>query len=224
MASDGGDAVHEYPVLTQLLEQRLVVVARRLAPEHAEPVAEALLAAGVRALEITLDDPSAIATITALRARFGEALLIGAGTALYPAQARAALEAGVDFVVSPILVPGVLRLCREAGVLCFPGALTPGEIFAVLDAGAAAVKLFPASAITPGYVRDVIEPLRELHPLFMLTGGLDAARIPAYFAAGVSIAGVGSTILAREDLAAKRYAAIGARAEEVRMAVKQAVR
>ena len=201
--------------LARLQEQHLVVVARRLAFEHAAPVAEVLAAAGVPALEITLDEPSAVSTIADLHRRFGDMLLVGAGTALRPADAGRAMEAGADFVVSPIFVPAILRLCVDAGVLYIPGAQTPSEIFAALDAGARAVKLFPASAVTPSVVRDVREPFRSLDPIFMITGGLDSGRIPAYIAAGVAIVGVGGAILAHDDLEAHQYARIGVRAEQV---------
>ncbi len=202
-------------VLARLCQERLVVVARRLGPEHAMHVADALVEAGVAALEITLDEQSAVSTIAELHKRFGARLLVGAGTTLKRSSAEAALAAGADFIVSPVFIPSVLELCHEADVLGVPGAVTPNDIFQALNAGAKVIKLFPASLMPSTYIRDVLEPLRDLQPIFMLTGGLDDLQIPAYFAAGVTIVGIGGAILAKEDLAAGNYSQIGTRARHL---------
>lgn len=202
-------------ILARLLRARLVVVARLLAPEHAMPVAEALVDAGVAALEITLDEPSALQTIARLHEHFGERLLVGAGTALDLSSAEAAIAAGADFVVSPVFIPAIVELCQAADVLAIPGAFTPNDMFQVLHAGTRAIKLFPASLMTPTYIHDVLEPLRLLQPVFMLTGGLDDSQIPAYLAAGVSIVGVGGAILSKQDLAAHAYEHIGMQARHI---------
>jgi len=206
--------------LARLCRDRLVVVARRLAVEHVGPVAQALVDAGVLALEITVDEPSAIETIARLHERFGSQLMVGAGTVLRKLDAEDAIAAGADFIVSPVFIRDVLKLCDGTDVLYVPGAVTPSEIFAALDAGARAVKLFPASAMTSTVIRDTLEPFRNLHPVFMLTGGLDSAKIPAYLSAGVSIFGVGGAVLAQEDLVGKQYAHIGVRAGRVLAAMK----
>jgi len=208
--------------LARLCQGRLVVVARQLAPHHAMRVAEALIEAGVPALEVTLDEPSAAKTIARLRERYEGQLIIGAGTALRVADAREAVSAGATFVVSPVYVSEVLACCEAAGVLCIPGAATPTETFRALAEGALAVKLFPASSITPAVVRDMREPFRLLRPIFMVTGGLDRARIPAYLAAGIAILGVGGAILDREALAAQTYRVITQRAREVLAAIQSA--
>jgi 2-dehydro-3-deoxyphosphogluconate aldolase/(4S)-4-hydroxy-2-oxoglutarate aldolase len=137
-------------------------------------------------------------------------------------EAEAAIAAGASYVVSPVFIPDILRCCQKAGVLYAPGALTPSEIFRAVDAGAKVVKVFPASAVTPNYIRDVLQPFRGLHPILMLTGGLDRAQIPAYLAVGIAIVGVGGAILARDELAAKQYDRIGERAREIRLVVESA--
>ncbi|HLV99946.1 MAG TPA: bifunctional 4-hydroxy-2-oxoglutarate aldolase/2-dehydro-3-deoxy-phosphogluconate aldolase [Ktedonobacterales bacterium] len=209
--------------LARLCQGRLVVVARRLPAEHIFPVAETLIDAGVAALEITVnDDPSAVETIAQLRERFGEQLLIGAGTVLSPEDAEGSLAAGAHFVVSPVLVSSVLTVCSQADALYFPGAIAPTHIFEALTAGVRGVKLFPASLITPAYVHDVLQPFRAFNPVFMLTGGLDNQQIPEYLAAGISIVGVGGAILDAEALSSRRYEQIGDQARSILHTIQEA--
>ena len=211
-------------VLTRLQQGGLVVVARRLEQHHIQGVAASLMAAGVPALELTLDDPTAVESIAELHQQWGDQLLIGAGTALHSSEAKKAIAAGADFVVSPVFIPSVQRLCRESDVLYIPGASSPTDIFRILRSGAKAVKLFPASLITPAYVRDILEPFRVYQPVFMLTGGLDTARISAYLAAGVAMVGVGKAILDPEALAAKQYTLIGTHAQEILRVIRETKR
>jgi 2-dehydro-3-deoxyphosphogluconate aldolase/(4S)-4-hydroxy-2-oxoglutarate aldolase len=208
--------------LSHLLTSRLVVVARHLAPEHAGPIAEALIDARTPALEITLDDPSALPTIAQLHARFGNKLLLGAGTALRPSDAEAAIAAGASYIVSPVFIPAILDLCNQSDILYFPGAITPNEMFKTLDAGARGIKIFPSSMISPQYIYDVLEPLRTMHPIIMLTGSLKASQISAYLAAGVSIVGLGRAILNAEEITSRQYDRIGARARSVLMEIQGA--
>lgn len=205
--------------LARLVTERLVVVARGLAREQAVPVADALLAADVCALEITLDAPDALTIIAELAERFGERLLLGAGTVMSADDARLAMDAGASYIVSPVFLPPVVDACAAAGIPCAPGALTPSEIYRVLQSGAPMVKIFPAGSVTPAYIRDLMGPFGTRRPVFMLTGGLDAGQIPAYLAAGVSIIGVGGAILARDALAAGAYGEITERARAIRSVI-----
>lgn len=211
-------------VLTRLRDGGLVVVARRLEQQHILSVAASLVGVGAPALELTLDEPTSAESIAELHKQWGDRLLIGAGTALRSIEAKEAIDAGVDFVVSPVFIPSVQRLCRDSNVLYIPGAASPTDIFRILKSGANAVKLFPASLITPSYIRDLFEPFRIYQPIFMLTGGLDIDKIPPYLAAGVSIVGVGKSILDPEALRTKQYAHIGTGAQQVLRVIREAKR
>lgn len=202
-------------VLTRLRDGGLVVVARRLERQHTTPVALSLVEVGAPALELTLDQPTAIESIAEIHRQLSGQLLIGAGTVLQSGDAKKAIAAGADFVVSPVYIPSVLRLCRESNVLYIPGAASPTDIFRVLKSGTKTVKLFPASLMTPSYVRDVLEPFRNYDPVFMLTGGLDSDQIASYIAAGVAMVGVGKAILDPAALTAGRYRTIGTRAQQI---------
>jgi 2-dehydro-3-deoxyphosphogluconate aldolase / (4S)-4-hydroxy-2-oxoglutarate aldolase len=207
--------VTQESVLTRLREGGLVVVARRLQREHTTPVAVSLVGVGAPALELTLDEPTAVESIAEIHRQLSGQLLIGAGTVLRSSDARKAIAAGADFVVSPVYIPSILRLCRESNVLYIPGAASPTDIFRILKSGTKAVKLFPASLMTPSYIRDVLEPFRNYDPVFMLTGGLGTDQIASYIAAGVAMFGVGKAILDPAALTAGRYGTIGTRAQQI---------
>ena len=158
-------------------------------------VAEALVAGGVRAFEVTLDSPDAIHAIRSLAERHADgSLLVGAGTVLDVASATAAIQAGARFLVSPHTDVELIAWAVGRGMPFFPGAFTASEILAAWRAGAAAVKLFPASAVGPAYVREMRGPLASV-PLIP-TGGVTADNAAAFITAGALGVGVGSWLIA----------------------------
>jgi 2-dehydro-3-deoxyphosphogluconate aldolase/(4S)-4-hydroxy-2-oxoglutarate aldolase len=213
--------VTQESVLTRLREGGLVVVARRLERQHTVSVAGCLVDVGAPALELTLDEPTAIESIAEIHQQFAGQLLIGAGTVLQSKDAQKAIAAGADFLVSPVYVPSVQRLCRESNVLYIPGAASPTDIFRILKSGSKAVKLFPASLMTPAYIRDVFEPFRKYDPVFMLTGGLNTDQIASYVAAGVAMVGVGKAILEPAALTTGQYGRIGTRAQQILRTIRE---
>ena len=173
----------------------MVGIGRRLEPSSIMPVAEALVAGGVRAFEVTLDSPGAMAAIRALAKQYSDgSLLVGAGTVLDVASAIAAVEAGARFLVSPHTDSELVRWAVARRIAVFPGAFTPSEILAAWRAGASAVKLFPASTVGPSYLRELRGPLAEV-PLIP-TGGVTAENAAAFIAAGAFGVGVGSWLIA----------------------------
>ncbi|HXF82514.1 MAG TPA: bifunctional 4-hydroxy-2-oxoglutarate aldolase/2-dehydro-3-deoxy-phosphogluconate aldolase [bacterium] len=183
-------------------------------------VAEALTAGGIDALEFTVTTPGALAAITASRAALGDRALIGAGTVLDADTARAAIRAGAVFVVTPTLTLDVIRVCREAGVPVFPGAMTPTEILAAWTAGADIVKVFPASALGPDYIRQVRAPLPQIK--LMPTGGISAANAADYLRAGAVAIGVGGRLVDPAAVAEERWDLLTQRARELVQAVAAA--
>ncbi len=194
------------PVAAAIRRGRVIVVLRRVTPRAALVglVAE-LAGAGARAFEITFDASSAEDDVGAVRehlaARSDGPFLVGAGTVLTADQLAAAGRAGADFVVSPVLDADLVRAAVAAGMPVVPGAMTPTEIAAAWSAGATFVKLFPAAAVGPSFVRELHGPLPtvELIP----TGGLDAARAGAFLEAGAAAVGIGSAIT-NADAAGRR--------------------
>ncbi len=180
------------PVLDQLLASGVIAVLRAREAKGLTAVARALHDGGVRALEITLTTPGAVAGIAEL-AHAEDGMLVGAGTVLDAAAARSVLDAGARFVVSPTLEPDVIRLCRDHNVPCIPGAFTPTEILQAWRAGAALVKLFPAAAVGPGFVRDVLAPLPFLR--IVPSGGVTLDSVGDWIRAGAAAVSLGSALL-----------------------------
>ena len=179
------------PVPDAITGPRIIAIARGLEPDRLARIADGLLAGGVHAFEVTLDSPGALPAIESLVRRFaGTALAVGAGTVLDTRAAASAVDAGAAFLVSPHGDAEIVRWAVAAGVPIFPGAMTPTEIVAMWAAGATAVKVFPASAVGPSFVREVRGPLR--HVPLIPTGGITAETIGAYIAAGAIAVGMGS--------------------------------
>ncbi|MEU3980887.1 bifunctional 4-hydroxy-2-oxoglutarate aldolase/2-dehydro-3-deoxy-phosphogluconate aldolase [Streptomyces sp. NPDC026672] len=171
----------------------LVAILRAPTARHFPAVAEALVEGGVRAIEVTLTSEGALSCLSTLSRAHGDDVVIGAGTVMSADQAEACLEAGASFLVSPVAAPDVAAAARIAGAAVYPGALTPTEIAAAVHAGAAAVKLFPASAVPPRYIQDVHGPLPGV-PIIP-TGGITLAAVPAWIAAGAAAVGLGGPLI-----------------------------
>ena len=194
-----------------LLESGVIAVVRAPEAVRLRAVARALAAGGVGAVEITLTTPGAIATIADLAGDEGLAgCLVGAGTVLDEVAARAVIDAGARFVVSPTLDHAVIRVCRERDVPCMPGAFTPTEILDAWRAGASLVKVFPAAAVGPGFIRDVLAPLPFLR--LVPSGGVTLENAGDWIRAGAAAVSVGGALLREALLGHESAAALTARA------------
>jgi 2-dehydro-3-deoxyphosphogluconate aldolase/(4S)-4-hydroxy-2-oxoglutarate aldolase len=205
------DAVRGGPVAEAIRSGRLIVVLRKVAPrETLLALVDDLADAGARTFEITFDAASAEADLGAVRARLegrrDGTFLLGAGTILTRHQLEAARRAGADFAVAPVLDPSLVSTAVDEGLPFIPGALTPTEVAAAWAAGATFVKLFPASAVGPAFVRELRAPMPDVQ--LIPTGGIDASNATAFLDAGAVAVGVGSAITGGD--AAARRAIIGA--------------
>lgn len=185
--------------LARILDGGIVAVVRAASGDRLVDVAEALLAGGVAAIEITFTVPDVVAVLQRVASRLGDRIVLGAGTVLDPETARAAILAGARFVVSPVTSRRLIRLCRRYGTLCFPGALTPTEILAAWEAGADVVKVFPSELTGPGYLRAVRAPLPQVR--LMPTGGVTLDNAGQYIEAGACALGVGGSLVESRALA-----------------------
>jgi 2-dehydro-3-deoxyphosphogluconate aldolase/(4S)-4-hydroxy-2-oxoglutarate aldolase len=170
---------------------RAIAVVRLADPTRLRPAVEALVAGGVRAVELTLTTPGALEALAALATR--DSLVIGAGSVLDAETARLAILAGARFVVAPNFSPALVEMCHRYDVAAMPGAFTPTEILAAWQAGADLVKIFPAARLGPGYLADLRGPLPQLK--LVPTGGVSAADAAAYLRAGAVAVGVGGALL-----------------------------
>lgn len=208
-SEDSGDAAS---VVNELLASGVIAVLRLTSAAQIEPAVQAIAAGGIRGLEITLTTPGAIAAIRALAHDGGELAdcFIGAGSVLDANAAKEAIDAGARFVVSPVLNPEVVRVCRERHVPVMPGAFTPTEILRAWDAGASMVKLFPSSVLGPGFIRDVLAPMPWLR--LMPTGGVSLDNAAEWIRAGAAAVGVGNSLADPALVASGRFDELTARA------------
>jgi 2-dehydro-3-deoxyphosphogluconate aldolase/(4S)-4-hydroxy-2-oxoglutarate aldolase len=200
--------------VTQAIERLgIVAVIRLKEPERLRSVVDALAAGGVRALEVTMTVPRAIDLIREIVPTLPGEFLIGAGTVLDADTARRAIDAGARYIVSPVFRRGVIEACHERDVPALPGCLTPTEILEAWDAGADIVKVFPATTLGPGYIKDVRAPLPQIK--LMPTGGVTVENAGDWIRAGAVAVGVGSALVETAAVAAGHYHIIEANAARI---------
>ena len=178
----------------------IVPVVRAAHLDEARQVIHAICAGGIPIIEITMTVPDAPAMIRELVGQYGDEVLTGAGTVTTARQAEICLESGAKFLVSPGLSVSVLEVAAKHGVLAIPGALTPTEVMAALEAGARVIKIFPCgSAGGPKHIKALRAPFPDTP--FIPTGGVNLSNAAEYLAAGAFALGVGADLV---DLAALR--------------------
>lgn len=197
-------------ILESLLTRRIVAIVRLERYDQAVQVAEALLAGGISVIEFTLTGSGALDAIAETRKALDTAAQIGVGTVLSPDAADAAINAGAQFVVTPAVRPTVIAACRAQRVPVLSGALTPTEVLAAHEAGADAIKIFPARAVGPQYLRDLLAPLPGL--ALVPTGGIDAGNARAYLDAGAAAVGIGGSLVSTQAVNQKDWLQITASA------------
>ena len=180
-------------ILEQIDEAPLIAILRGITPEEAEPVSDILFAAGFRFLEVTLNSPDWEESLRRINRRHGDAILLGAGTVLTAKDVDKVRDAGGKAVISPNMNPAVIRKSREQGLLALPGCFTPSECFTALDAGADALKLFPADCLGPAFLRAMKAVLPEGTRLCP-TGGITPETLDSFREAGAWAAGTGSSL------------------------------
>jgi 2-dehydro-3-deoxyphosphogluconate aldolase/(4S)-4-hydroxy-2-oxoglutarate aldolase len=183
---------------------RLIAIVRSPSRDDGERTLAALIAAGVRVVEVSLTTPSALELIASCARDLPPGVTLGAGTVTTGAAAEQALAAGAEFLVGPTWSADVMGVAAAAGRLYVPGAFSPAEIVAAVEHGAELVKVFPASALGPRFVRDVLAPYPGLR--LVPTGGIGVEQAPEYLANGAAAVGLGGA-LASADPAEVRAAA-----------------
>src|SRR5439155_22473358 len=185
-------------IVSLLTGSGIIAVVRAQRPDQIPPLSEALIAGGVIALEITLTTPNAIEAISEARQQLGARAVIGVGTVLDVATCRAAMEAGAEFVVSPILRPELVVVVHAADRPVLLGAYTPTEAQLAHEAGADFIKIFPADGLGPNYIRALRAPLPHLR--IIPTGIARAEEIAPFIKAGCAAVGLGSLLVSQEIL------------------------
>ena len=195
-----------FDILKRLIEGKVVAIVRLDSGEQLVKVAEALKAGGITVIEFTASTPGAIDMIKEAASRFGDEVLMGAGTVLDPETARAAILAGAEFIVTPTLGLETIKLCHRYGKPIVPGALTPTEILTAWEAGADMVKVFPSSVGGPGYIKALKGPLPQI-PLVPV-GGVNLDTTADFIRAGAEVVGVGGSLINQKLLDAGEFETI----------------
>ena len=200
-------------VVAAVEEAGVVAVIRIKDPERLRAVVDALSEGGVRVLEVTMTVPGAVGLIADLAPRMPAGFLLGAGTVVDAVTVGRVVDAGARFIVSPVFRQEVISACHERGVAAMPGCLSPTEILNAWDGGADVVKVFPATTLGPGYIKDVRAPLPQVK--LMPTGGVTVDNAGDWIKAGAVAVGVGSALLDAKAIAAGDYAVLRMNAERI---------
>jgi 2-dehydro-3-deoxyphosphogluconate aldolase/(4S)-4-hydroxy-2-oxoglutarate aldolase len=200
------------PAGQALLRNPVIAVLRAGHADQYAPVIESLLAGGVTSIELTLSTPGALAELPRLLERFGAAAEIGVGTVTGAQQARQAIDAGAAYIVTPVMDLPTVGLCVDREIPVYPGGLTPTELLAGWNAGATAVKLFPASTVGPGYIGQLRGPFPDI--AVIPSGGIGIADVPGWIEAGALAVSLGGPLL-QDAFAGGSPAGLIQRAREV---------
>ena len=184
----------KFQILKDLTESGVVAVIRADNEEQAINISKACLAGGIKGIELTFTVPGAADVIKTLADKFGNEMLIGAGTVLDSETARIAILAGANYIISPGFDAETAKLCNRYQVPYMPGCMTITEMITAMESGADIVKLFPGSAFGPDYVKAVKGPLP--HANIMPTGGVNLNNIDQWIKAGCIAVGAGSDLTA----------------------------
>jgi 2-dehydro-3-deoxyphosphogluconate aldolase/(4S)-4-hydroxy-2-oxoglutarate aldolase len=207
-------------MLERIERSGVVAIVRLDDYTDAPKMAEALAAGGVEAIEFTYTNPAAGDAVRATKEALGERMLVGAGTVLDPETARAAILLGADFIVTPTVQLGTIRLCNRYSVPTVIGAFTPTEILTAWEAGASIVKVFPASVGGPRYLKDVRGPLPQVK--LMPTGGVSVENAGDFIRAGAVGIAAGSNLVDGATVAKRDWSTLTKRARALVDAVHQA--
>jgi 2-dehydro-3-deoxyphosphogluconate aldolase/(4S)-4-hydroxy-2-oxoglutarate aldolase len=199
-----------------LLEQhKLIAIIRGVSGDDADRTLEALAEGGIRLIEVTMNTEGATDAIRRAVRRFGDQVSIGAGTVLDEEMARAALDAGAQYLISPNVDEGMIAYALKQGVPVWPGAMTPTEIVRAWKLGAGAVKVFPSGSLGLAYIKEIRAPLS--HIPMIATGGVSLDNVTAFLEAGVVGVGIGGNLVDRKRIAAGKF-------DEIRDLAEQFVR
>ena len=207
-------------IISLLTDPGIIAVVRAQSAAQVLPLSEALIAGGVKVIEVTMTTPNALAAIREASEKLGDRALIGVGTVLDAGTARAAIAAGAEFVVTPICRTELVAIAHAADRPIMLGAYTPTEAQLAHEAGADSIKIFPADTLGAGYIKSLRAPLPHLR--IVPTGGVDVGNVADFLKAGCAALGVGSSLVSAKILQAADWPELTRRASAFVTAARQA--
>jgi len=205
---------------TNLRQDGIIAIVRLDDLSGAVPLVQALRRGGINIIEFTLTNPQAVDAVKAVRDGIDsseqDGLVVGVGSVTTLQQAQQCLEGGAEFIVSPVTNFSIIEYCHKNQMPVFPGAYTPTEIYLAAQAGATAVKVFPARNLGADYIKDVLAPMPDLK--LVPTGGISEKNLAQYIKAGAWAVGVGGSLVDSKAVAAGDWQKIESAAAAVRQA------
>ena len=189
--------------LAKFRELPLLGILRGIDRDCLAPLVETIVSSGLTTIEVALNTPQACESIKAIKTQAKDALCVGAGTVLTRDQLKRALDAGATFIVLPVLIDEVVGYCVKNKIPVFPGALTPAEIHRAWAAGATMVKVFPAKAFGPAYMKEIKGPFADIE--LLACGGVNPDTIQAFFSSGASAVAFGASVFQKGWVAKKEF-------------------
>tara|TARA_B100000900_G_C20318569_1_gene609169 strand:+ start:81 stop:740 length:660 start_codon:yes stop_codon:yes gene_type:complete len=180
-------------ISASIIDAGLVAIVRVHHPELALPIAKALVAGGIRAVELTMTIPNALDAIRTIDRELGNKILLGVGTVIDDDTCKAAIDAGAKYIISPITKPSLVENAHTMDRPVMLGAYTPSEAQAAYEAGSDFIKIFPADSLGPNYIKALLAPLTHLK--IIPTGGVNLDTMESFLAAGSTALGIGSSLL-----------------------------
>jgi len=196
----------------RLWHNGILAILRGFNKQETYDTVQALMEAGIFMVEVTSDSPNAWNVINTLK-NMESRLVVGAGTVLDTETAREAIEAGADFLFSPVIRPEVIQIAHRYGRMAIPGVMTPSEALLAIECGADIVKLFPAGSLGVNYLKEMRGPFPYIP--FIPTGGITRENAAAFIEAGAVAVGMGSALIQKDWLKTKKYAEITRLAKEL---------
>ena len=200
-------------IVDKIIELKAVAVIRMEDPSKLIKVAEAIHDGGVKAIEITMTVPNAIETIALATKEIGDKVLIGVGSILNPEMAQRAIDAGAQYVVSPIFKKEIIEISHKNNIPAMPGTFTPTEVQLAYEAGADIVKLFPADVLGMAFIKGIKAPMPHLR--VMPTGGVSLTNAGDWLKAGACAVGVGSALIDKQAILEENYSVLTRNAEQI---------
>lgn len=189
--------------LKRFRKKPVLGILRGISQDSLDPLFEAIVSGGLEAVEITMNTAGAAGLIKKAVSRYGKKLMIGAGTVLNMRDLETALDAGVSFIVSPVLIKPVVEYCAKHKIPVFPGALVPSDIYEAWQAGATMVKVFPANCFGPDYFKELKGPFAEIE--LLACSGVTPGNMTVYFKNGASAIAVGSSVFRKDWIEERKF-------------------